>query len=773
MAVVKKRVPLKKKKLKRVGAEEEVVIKIGKPPEEEPKEKVSEELEQESGEEIDLDMEDEEYEEKREEEPEDLDEDIVVISLGKPPLKEVETIEEEGEEEIEEEGEEELEKEPEVVVEGEPVEVEVEEEGEKPAEDEIKKRKKLAALVLVIIVVISSIGIYVLLQNQNPVAKLNLSHETAFAGDLILMDGSNSTDDNKIVEYIWHFKPGVVYSETSDSAPDGKFDGKTSHTYEEEGDYTVRLIVRDEDNMEGTASSQIEITELIVTIPLEKIGDDYTYDLNGSVDVENQEGLWTGSSGTQSITLKKVHIDYEGEMISKIEETTAKEDGFGETHQTLKRYNYEDVTLSGHVSGTATTQTPTGPVEVPLNNLPIQDGELDVQEWSYVDLTTKKVIQSYIDSHFEISAGSEFIVTSDDEIRSYSNLREESAVLNIEDLSEDRTFKVGDGHTDKIGDISYTWEVESVTNIKGYPSLGIQVDIDRTTKDRNNIREFDMWLWITNDIPLPIRTNIYTKIVQDGTTTIIEYNNEIQENGFTRGVQDIPYESCSVITPDGHYHLRNPGFEFVDWDAEDDIPDMGGNTSSLDSFLPQDAIDFAKTNSGGLQGYLGAHSEAYIINGYYNETQGNPLWNLTFGEEGDESGYYAVVEDTGGGSYTINDDSEVSVSEIRNSTSDFDKILSFSASEQVFERDSDIYDSAFDPQGVTFHEGISYGARANIIYPSISITISLTIERAEYGYYLEKVYEGGSFSSAVDAMNGQLIYVWKHQGDDVLSLITG
>jgi hypothetical protein len=68
---------------------------------------------------------------------------------------------------------------------------------------------------------------------------------------------------------------------------------------------------------------------------------------------------------------------------------------------------------------------------------------------------------------------------------------------------------------------------------------------------------------------------------------------------------------------------------------------------------------------------------------------------------------------------------------------------------------------------------VAYGVKANMIYPSISLTISLTMESTGYGYYLEKVYEGGSFSAAVDAINGQLIYVWDHEGDDILSVIIG
>lgn len=745
MAAEEKPISMKRKKRRRRSTEEEVVITLGKPPgEEEPEEE--EEFEE-------KDMEEEEEEELESDEEPEEDEDVVVISIGKPPEKEEEVLEEEIEEAIE--------------VEGEPVEVEVEEE-KPPEEEEALKRMKLAAIIIAIIVVISSIGIYVIfVLNKDPVAKLQLSPESAFAGQLVLMDASNSTDDKGIEEYTWSFGDQTAYTETQDSHSDGKFDGKTTHTYDE-GDYTVKLTVKDDEGRTGTASSHIAVSELVVTIPFEKIGDDYTYDVNGSVDVENNDGIWIGTTSLGKFTLKNVHIDFDGYMLSKVEGVTSQEDGFGESHQTLERYNFEDVELEGTVSGTLTTESPPSTIDT---TLPIQDGSLEVTERDYTDLTTNKTIFSDTESYLIISAGSGFDVWSDDHLRSYSNLREKSAVLRIEDLSPDRSFKMDDGQTQRVGDISYTWRVESVANIMGYPALGIEIDIDETTKRENNIEEFEMWLWITNNIPLPIKTYIYTEIYFEGTTTIIIYNNEVQQDGFQRGTTDIPYGDCFASSPDDHYHFRNPGYEFLSWDNGEYIPDLGSNSSSLNNFPPQDALAFAEANSGGLQGYLASYPNAYVIDGHYNDTKDDPpLWNLTFGDLNADTAYYVVVEDNGG-SYSLNGEATIDAPELVNSSSDFDLVLSFSAGEQVFESDEEINQSVFLGGNIRFYDGINYGVRANMIYPSISLTISLTLEHAEYGYYLED--DDGSFSAAVDAINGQLIYVWEHEGDDILSLIIG
>ena len=56
---------------------------------------------------------------------------------------------------------------------------------------------------------------------------------------------------------------------------------------------------------------------------------------------------------------------------------------------------------------------------------------------------------------------------------------------------------------------------------------------------------------------------------------------------------------------------------------------------------------------------------------------------------------------------------------------------------------------------------------------TISFPISLTFERTEYGYYLYKTGEEGSFYAGIDTMNGQFIYVWEHEGEDILSVLLG
>jgi hypothetical protein len=207
----------------------------------------------------------------------------------------------------------------------------------------------------------------------------------------------------------------------------------------------------------------------------------------------------------------------------------------------------------------------------------------------------------------------------------------------------------------------------------------------------------------------------------------------------------------------------------LNWGAGDVIPGLGSGDTSFD-YPPYDAINFAEYNSTTLQNYLTDNPSAYVINGYYNETDGTPRWNMTFGEFGDETGFYIIVENVSG-FLSISDESNIDISEVRNSTADFSEVLSFSASEEVFMEDSVIDDNAFDASNnVKFYDGYNYGVRANMLYPSISLTVTLSMERTEYGYFISK--DDGSFSAAVDAINGQLMYSWEHDGEDLRSWIS-
>ncbi|MFN7975297.1 MAG: FG-GAP-like repeat-containing protein, partial [Acidobacteriota bacterium] len=84
---------------------------------------------------------------------------------------------------------------------------------------------------------------------DGPVAILSLQPAKAGIGDPVLADASASFHrfpPKGIAKYAFAFGDGFSYEETAASAPDGAFDGKTTHAYSALGTYTVALTVTDD-----------------------------------------------------------------------------------------------------------------------------------------------------------------------------------------------------------------------------------------------------------------------------------------------------------------------------------------------------------------------------------------------------------------------------------------------------------------------------------------------------------------------------------------------
>lgn len=110
-----------------------------------------------------------------------------------------------------------------------------------------------------------------------PVAVLNISPDPAYAGEIVLLDGSQSTAPGSyITKYEWDFTNNNSYDyyETSTHYPDGAFDGKTTYAYDDIQTYTAKLRVT------NAAARTDTDTDTVVIDPNNLIV--YTYDEVGN-----------------------------------------------------------------------------------------------------------------------------------------------------------------------------------------------------------------------------------------------------------------------------------------------------------------------------------------------------------------------------------------------------------------------------------------------------------------------------------------------------------
>ncbi len=93
--------------------------------------------------------------------------------------------------------------------------------------------------------------------NGTPAAKLRTASKNAVVGKEVLFDASESNEpENNIAKYEWDFEGNnsFDYTETPDNHADGKFDGKTTHVYNQCGNYTVRVRVTDKNGLNDTTA---------------------------------------------------------------------------------------------------------------------------------------------------------------------------------------------------------------------------------------------------------------------------------------------------------------------------------------------------------------------------------------------------------------------------------------------------------------------------------------------------------------------------------------
>jgi PKD repeat protein len=105
-------------------------------------------------------------------------------------------------------------------------------------------------------------------ENEPPVADAG-SDQTEYEGIVVTLDGTGSYDpDGTIESYEWDFESDGLYDyiETSGSAPDGAFDGKTAHIYGDDGTYTATLRVADNNNESDTDTCEITVNNVAPAI---------------------------------------------------------------------------------------------------------------------------------------------------------------------------------------------------------------------------------------------------------------------------------------------------------------------------------------------------------------------------------------------------------------------------------------------------------------------------------------------------------------------------
>ncbi len=545
-----------------------------------------------------------------------------------------------------------------------------------------------------------------------------------------------------------------------------------------------------------------------VKVPEQMIGDSaqYDYSIFAEMYSENKtSGEWSRN------TLRAT-----GQLLNEIPPVTEKIDGFNTKHNVITLHEETSATFIIKVEGSDSE---------PFT----AHGALDINRNEYKDLNAKKIIQTETIAHVEVDPLPRIPkpIEYDGSMKSYPNPNEDqedsldeiifmgNKKLKINDSSSilRRIESEYDWVSEWYSQI-YNWTVEGAERVAGYNTLLINI----TTGFFQGFVDFNRKVWIANEVSFPVkifvRTNTSYEDEEGEFYIILEHRQILQDNGFIRGNTEIPWGTCSAPI---HFHQTHPRGEFKEFEF---IPIAGSKyDQSSFKFKPEDAEQFALDNSVGLQQFLKKFDDVVCNWGSYRvykdakdelDTTGKAgkfNWNLSFGykptmnerreaRESDEDphwGYYVnlsfnVTKQPGIDKYSsftkiINDgqyrygDSPLTKSDVAERT------LTLASSEEILKLDPDVKREICGPVGneINFNDlyySLVMGSVTTSTMPGMEIieTITgITLPTSRYSWSLQKgsVYlAGNTYSTAVDAETGQMLFILKIEGTDLYGMFS-
>jgi hypothetical protein len=121
-----------------------------------------------------------------------------------------------------------------------------------------------------------------IVENQPPLADAG-DDQLTVEGQAVAFDaGASSDPDGTIESYSWDFGDGSNYTETASDAPDGAFDGQTTHLYSDNGTFAATLTVTDDDGASDSDTTAIAVANVAPSV---NAGEDHSISLGDSLTI--------------------------------------------------------------------------------------------------------------------------------------------------------------------------------------------------------------------------------------------------------------------------------------------------------------------------------------------------------------------------------------------------------------------------------------------------------------------------------------------------------
>jgi hypothetical protein len=600
-------------------------------------------------------------------------------------------------------------------------------------------------------------------------AVITVDKSSGISGETFNFNAQDS--DGEISAYKWVFDADFRILSGSESSI--FVTGYFAPTQAAQEDYTVTLTVEDANGQVDTETITITINTIEVSVSEEKLDDSAKYRVNGNITVTNSKGEIASFSqdtgiealGDVDISIDKIVMNFENEsndpMTTQISESAQAEDGYMAFHDVYSRQIHQNLDVKGYMH--AVIKSTISEYE---DDLQI-DGSIQSDEESFTDYTTGLAIKMETTNDLSLTSTIQdprtisLPIQSNDVLTSYPDLRQTPTRLRLNDLS-DEPIKLGDRDTVVYGTIAYSWYAASADQVLGNPALKLEFHLDSGTLKDNNIDEFYLNLWLGNNKPVALKSEMHVKFKMDDNDITLNYANRLIE--YLEGTKSISSNVCNEAVS-GSYHYY-PKYSDLDSKLDSEftsnwnfLPNL--TTTNLDhsfgDYPPDKAINDVLPLFG-VNSYLTNHPDAYVTSGYLNRTEGQLIWNLTFGTKGSSEGYNVRIGESG-----VIEESSIEISEPLNSTDEFWPLLTFAGSEYIFKAidDDDINSNIFSADKINFDE-VSYGVNTGLSYPTVDFTSVSNLQTQKLSYFALREKVDGWFSTAVDGETGQLLFKWDH-----------
>jgi hypothetical protein len=567
-------------------------------------------------------------------------------------------------------------------------------------------------------------------------------------------------------------------------------------------------------NGNGDVLPPSEITSL--SVPEVMIGDQarYDYELFAQMFWENTT---SGEWGRYTFT-------GEGELLHYVDDIQEVESGFHTTHDALE-VSFETrasfvVKIEGSDVDTA---------EIP-GNLDLQRSKYNnvFDNHDLKAINTGELRIENLGSVFGSSAA-QIPLTYAADLKTYPDPREDP-VISIDDaiygmgqvLTLNSRGSIEEEGIWGLESQIYNWSVEGAYELLGHDTFKINV-----SSNMWQFLFFNREFYVTDDYPFPIkgfsRTNSSYYGEEESFYIILETKQQIKdlEGSLKRGDKEIPWgdPSNNMEYPDQHQ-----AGEFERWNyAPDDGTEV--DRSSFSTFTLNEAVDHAIDNSPDLQEFLAdRESEGMVLieDSVWNKSTEDNLgrnttywWNLTFCyvyEMEEMIDYYEENEDWPSWRYRILVARSVEEDRFGEpTTSTFiagdeetseerephgyqrvwwgdginqdnlaleNEILTVTHAEKIMRIDNTVKDTVFEgnklTEGIDFYYGVvgvnEQNNQGMLLLQQLTGVQTPTADNA-FGLQSGQVWTGGStFSTAVDANTGQMLYVTSIEGSELASI---